>query len=72
MLGGVFGDWTADGRQFFAWNHQPHEAPPAPANLHRWAGRDDIEQVAVGDHGIRDVYGFVSFPSAALEGRFAP
>jgi hypothetical protein len=72
MLGGLYGDWTADGRQFFAWNHFPHQGPPAPANIHRWSGRDDIEQVAVGEHGIRDVYDFVSFPSSAFEGQTTP
>lgn len=71
-LGELHGAWTADGQQFFAWNHFPDQGPPAPANLHRWAGRDDIEQVAVGEHGIRDVFDFVTFPSSALEGLFAP
>ncbi|MFN2344426.1 MAG: hypothetical protein ABR616_01755 [Dermatophilaceae bacterium] len=71
-LGELFGDWTADGAQFFAWNHFPDQGPPAPANLHRWAGRDDIEQVPVREHGIGGVNDFVTFPSAALEGLFAP
>lgn len=72
MLGGLFGHWTLDGRQFFAWNHVPYQRPPAPSNLHRWSGGDDIEQVAVGEHGIRDVYGFLAFPSAVLDGHATP
>lgn len=71
-LGDLYGAWTADGDQFYAWNHFPDHGPPAPANLHRWAGRDDIEQVELGEHGIRNVYDFVTFPSTALEGLFAP
>lgn len=67
MLGGLYGDWTLDGQQFFAWNHFPDHGPPAPANLHRWRGGDDIEQVAVGEVGIRDVYSFVTLPSGVLD-----
>ena len=72
MLGELYGDWTGDGHQFFAWNHFPDHGPPAPANLHRWRGGDDIEQVAVGELGIRDVYGFVTLPSGVIERRSAP
>lgn len=67
MGGGLFGGWTADSRQFFAWNHAPHQGSSAPANLHRWSGGEDIEQIALGEHGIRDVFGFVTFPSTALD-----
>ena len=71
-LGGMFGDWTADGRQFFAWNHVAHQGQSAPASLYRWAGRDDIEQVELSEHGIRDVYDFVPFPTTSLDGLFTP
>lgn len=71
-LGELYGEWTVDSDQFFAWNHFPDQGQSAPANLHRWASRDDIEQVELGEHGIRSVYGFVTFPSTWLEGLFVP
>ena len=70
-LGSLYGDWTVDGRQFFAWNHVPQPVG-APANLHRWAGGATIEKVAVGDYGIRGVYDFVAIPSQTVEEVFAP
>ena len=70
-LGALFGDWTVDRCQFFGWNHVPHVAG-APANLHRWAGGAAIEQVAVGEYGIRGVYDFVAIPSQTVEEVFAP
>ncbi len=68
----LYGEWTVDSGQFFAWNHFPDQGQSAPANLHRWAGRDGIEQVALGERGIRNVYDFVAFPSTWLEELFAP
>ena len=66
-LGSLFGDWTTDG-QFFAWNHMPGTAG-GPAILHRWVG-GDIEQVSVGEHGIRDVHDFIAMPSRLVENLF--
>lgn len=70
MLGWVFGDWTVDGHQFFAWNHMPNPAG-APATLHRWAGGSEVEQVALSQHDIRGVYSFIAMPAPWLEGLFA-
>ena len=63
----LFGGWTLDGRQFFSWSHVPN-ATSSPAVLRRWSGGEDFEEVAVGEHGIRDVFGFVAFPSTARDG----
>lgn len=60
-LGELFGDWTDDGGQFFAWI--PPQAAGAPANLYRWSGGNDIERLPVADHGVRDVSSFLALSS---------
>lgn len=60
-LGALFGDWTEDGQQFFAWT-RPQTAG-APAELFRWSGGGDIEVLPVDDHGIREVAGFLALPA---------
>lgn len=62
-LGGVYGAWTADGDQFFAWNHFA-STPGAPARLSRWSTTSsDLVTLDVGDEGINDVHGFVTLPA---------
>lgn len=64
-LGQLFGDWTTDGRQFFAWTRP--QSPGAPADLFRWSGGADIERLPVDDHGIRDVASFLALPSDGFD-----